>query len=54
MDFSNLIPSELVGYVYFSEPGVLCAKGKLPEKLVKIFKATKEKIYAEFLKNNKD
>ena len=53
MNFDTMIPKELVGYVYFSSPGVLCAKGKLPSSLVEIFKQTKEKIYNEFNIQNK-
>ena len=51
MDVNNLIPKELQGYVYISETAGLCAKGKLPERLVKVFKETKEKIDSKLIKN---
>ena len=50
MDINKLIPKELIGYVYFSEIGGLCAKGKLPDNLVKLFKETKEKIDLKLVK----
>ena len=49
----NLIPDCLKGYVYFSSPGILEAKGKLPSRLIKIFEETKAKIYKDFLEKSK-
>ena len=43
MNKKIIIPKELENYVYFSSPGVLEARGKLPNRLIKLFEETKSK-----------